>query len=134
MEALEFQKTIQVSASDLDDQNHVNNLRYMEWVLEVSESHWVKQTIEQTRENFAWFVLDHYIKYKHQAFIGEKLILKTWVESCGRVKSVRRVDIIRESDQKIMVEAKSTWVFIDRNSQKPTEIKDDILQAFFEMN
>ena len=79
-------------------------------------------------------MLDHYIKYKHQAFIGEKLILKTWVESCGRVKSVRRVDIIRESDQKIMVEAKSTWVFIDRNSQKPTEIKDDILQAFFEMN
>lgn len=130
MEALEFQKTIQVSASDLDDQNHVNNLRYMEWVLEVSESHWVKQTTAETRENFAWFVMDHYIKYKQQAFIGEKLILKTWVESCGRLKSVRRVDIIRESDQKIIVEAKSTWVFIDKNSQKPTEIKDDIIKLF----
>ncbi|WP_127844505.1 acyl-CoA thioesterase [Psychroflexus aestuariivivens] len=132
MKALEFKKEIKVTAGDLDIQNHVNNLRFMEWVVDVSESHWVKQTDAKTREKFAWFVVDHYIKYKQQAFLDEQLILKTWVESCGLVKSIRCVNIIRKSDQKVIVEAKSTWCFIDRNTQKPTLITDDILQAFFE--
>jgi len=134
MKPLEFQKIIQVTSADLDAQNHVNNLRYMAWVLEISELHWVDKTDQATRDQYAWFVVEHHIKYKKQAFQGDRLRLKTWVESCSRASSIRRVAIIREDDQSIVAEAKSTWVFIDRTTQKPTPITKPILKAFFETN
>lgn len=132
MTAIPFQNELIVEAKHLDAQNHVNNLEYIKWILEVSEAHWVTKTELETREKYAWFVLDHYIQYKNQAFLGDELILKTWVENYSTVKTERHVHIIRKSDHKTLVEAKTNWCFIDRASKKPTRISRAILKPYFE--
>ncbi|MFN2260923.1 MAG: acyl-CoA thioesterase [Psychroflexus sp.] len=134
MKPISFQKKIKVIASDLDAQNHVNNLRYMEWVLEISEAHWVAKTSKETLSKYAWFVLTHYIEYKKQAFLGEELILKTWIKDYSNVKSKRCVEIIRESDNQLIVSAESNWCFINQNTRKPTAIPKNIVQAFVEFD
>lgn len=132
MTPIPFQQELKVISQHLDEQNHVNNLEYMKWVLQISEAHWVAKTSDKIRQNYAWFVIDHYIQYKQQAFLGEDLILRTWIENYSTVKSERRVEVLRKTDNKIIVEAMTNWCFIDQQTKKPTRITKEVLNPFFE--
>ena len=132
MRPIPFQQELIVKSSHLDEQNHVNNLEYIRWVLGVSEAHWITKTPSDTRKKYAWFVLEHHIQYKRQAFLGEELILTTWIENYAQVKSERRVQIARKVDGKIIVEAKTNWCFIDQQSKKPSRITSEIIKPYFE--
>jgi len=132
MRPIPFQQELTVKSSHLDEQNHVNNLEYIRWVLNVSEAHWIAKTPLDIRTKYAWFVLDHYIQYKRQAFLGEELVLTTWIENYAQVKSERRVGINRKEDGKLIVEARTTWCFIDQLTKKPTRITTEIINPYFE--
>lgn len=132
MTPIPFQKELKVAPEHLDEQNHVNNLEYMKWVLDISEAHWIAKTPLSTREKYAWFVVDHYIQYKQQAFLGEELVLTTWIENYSKVKSERRVHINRQSDGKTIVEARTNWCFIDQQTKKPTLITQEVVKPYFE--
>jgi acyl-CoA thioester hydrolase len=132
MKPIPFHQEITVDSKHLDEQNHVNNLEYIKWVLDISEAHWVSKISAELREHYAWFVVDHFIQYKQQAFLGEVLVLTTWIESYSTVKSERRVKISRKSDGKSIVEAKTNWCFIDSQTKKPTRITAEVLKPFFE--
>ncbi|MFO7744569.1 MAG: acyl-CoA thioesterase [Psychroflexus sp.] len=128
-----FQLDLKVTSKHLDEQNHVNNLQYMKWVLDISEAHWVAKTPSEIREKYAWFVLDHYIQYKQQAFLGEELTLTTWIENYSKVRSERRVHITRKTDGKTIVEARTNWCFIDQQTKKPTRITSEVVKPYFEL-
>jgi acyl-CoA thioester hydrolase len=132
MTPIPFQQDLSVKSKHLDEQNHVNNLEYMRWVLDISEAHWISKTPLDIREKYAWFVLDHYIQYKQQAFLGDELVLTTWIENYSKVPSERRVRITRKTDGKTIVEAKTNWCFIDQQRKKPTRITTEVVKPYFE--
>jgi acyl-CoA thioester hydrolase len=132
MTPIPFQKDLVVKKEHLDNQNHVNNLEYIKWILEISESHWIATTSAEIRKKYAWFVVDHYIQYKRQAFLGDELILKTWIGKYSKVKTERHVHILRKSDGKTIVEAKTNWCLIDSQTKKPTLITSEVLKPYFE--
>ncbi|SDG41007.1 acyl-CoA thioesterase [Psychroflexus sediminis] len=132
MTPIPFQRDLTVTSKHLDEQNHVNNLEYMKWVLEISEAHWVAETSIDIRKKYAWFVLDHYIQYRQQAFLGEELVLTTWLENYSKIRSERRVHITRKSDDKTIIEARTNWCFIDQQTKKPARITAEIVNPFFE--
>ncbi len=132
MKPIPFQKELTVTAQHLDEHKHVNNLEYVKWVLEVSEAHWIAKTPSEIREKYAWFVVDHFIQYKQQAFLKDNLLLTTWIESYATVKSERRVQMTRQSDGKTIVEAKTSWCLIDSVTKKPTRITSEIIKPYFE--
>ena len=132
MKPISFQYTITIPESAIDQLNHVNNVTYVQWIQDVAEKHWKTKTSEEIRNKVGWVVLDHFIEYKHPSFKGEKLILKTWIENYGNIKSQRCTEIFRESDNKMVVKAKTTWCLIDLKTQKPTRITPEITQPYFE--
>ena len=132
MTPIPFQQELTVASQHLDEWNHVNNLEYIKWVLDISEAHWTTKTPVETREKHAWFVLNHNVHYKRQAFLGEQLILTTWIETYSKVKSERRVHITRKTDGKTVVEAKTSWCFIDRATKKPSLITAGIIKPYIE--
>lgn len=132
MTPIPFQQELKVTNEHLDEQNHVNNLQYMKWVLDISEAHWIAKTPLSIREKYAWFVVDHYIQYKQQAFLGEELVLTTWIENYSKVKSERRVYITRKTNGKTIVEARTNWCFIDQHTKKPTRITSEVVKPYFE--
>ncbi|HET8809688.1 MAG TPA: acyl-CoA thioesterase [Flavobacteriaceae bacterium] len=132
MKPIPFQYEISVPRSAIDHFEHVNNVFYLNWVQEVAEKHWKAKTPKAVREKLGWVVLDHFIKYKHPGFENEELILKTWIESYGNVKSVRRTEIIRKHDQVLIAEAKTTWCLMDLKTFKPTRISPEITAPYFE--
>lgn len=125
-----FQTEIVVPASAIDNLKHVNNVVYLQWIQDVAEQHWNESTSASVRENLAWVVLNHFIEYKAPAFENELLILKTWVEKYSGVTSERHTQIIRKTDQKLLVQAKTLWCLLDKTSGKPMRISNELIEKF----
>ncbi len=125
-----FEKTITVSSDAIDSRNHVNNLVYLDWCLKIAEEHWTTKASSESLQKHHWYVLRHTIDYRNAAFLGDVLNIKTWVESTSRVKSERHYVIVRPSDGKKIIEAKTTWCFIDAETQKPALIPEEIRTLF----
>ena len=68
-----------VSREDIDALNHVNNVRYVQWVQDAAEAHWNLLATEDLKNKYIWMVLSHQIRYKGQAFPGDLLSIKTYV-------------------------------------------------------
>ena len=125
-----FTLQITVTAQNIDDRNHVNNLAYLAWCMDAAEQHWAKNSTPVMRQNYLWYVLHHDIHYKAAAFLNEQLTLKTWVSSNNGVRSVRSFTITRAQDDTVLVAAKTTWCLLNANTQKPTKITDEICNLF----
>lgn len=125
-----FKKKFIVPASAIDELNHVNNVVYLQWCLEAAEAHWLQNTTSEIRNTYVWVVLNHFISYKNPSFAGDELVTETWISSYSGVKSEREYRIIRPKDQKIIVEAKSLWCFLDAQTHRPVKIPDTISSLF----
>ncbi|MBA3985538.1 MAG: acyl-CoA thioesterase [Flavobacteriales bacterium] len=125
-----FEIEIIVSHSAIDDLNHVNNVTYLQWVQDAAEQHWNAKTDSRLRETYAWVVVNHNITYKNPAFESETLLLQTWVENYTNVTCERHTKIVRKRDGVLLVTAKTVWCLIDKNTQKPSKITDELLNLF----
>lgn len=124
-------KTLKVPRSAIDTMGHVNNLVYLKWCIEIAESHWLFTSTEAIREKYIWYVLEHHIEYKNEAFENEELCIDTWVTTAQGVRSERTYRITRTSDDKPIVAARTLWCLLDAQSGKPTPITEDIRTLFF---
>ena len=46
-----YSEAFDVVPNDLDDLNHVNNIRYVEWIQEISKRHWNHVTTEAIQQS-----------------------------------------------------------------------------------
>jgi len=125
-----FEKTITVSKEDLDDLNHVNNVRYVQWIQDIAKEHWLAYATKDVLETYSWFLVNHFIEYKSQALLGDKLLLKTFVPTTEGVTTVRHVEIINTETQQIIVSSIAKWCLIDSKTQRPTRITTEIANLF----
>ena len=125
-----FTKKLIVPASAIDIRNHVNNLTYLEWCLDIAETHWNLKATEYFQKKYVWYVIRHTIDYKAAAFEGEELEISTWIEKNEGVKSERRYKIIRLIDKKILIEAKTIWCLLTEKTLRPTKITEEISNLF----
>ena len=87
--------------------------------------------MERYLENGAvWVVRSHFITYIHPAFAGETITLSTWVAEFRQRSSSRRYLVRRINDQRVLVEAETVWVYVDRQSGRPRRIPDELRAAF----
>jgi acyl-CoA thioester hydrolase len=47
-----FKYQIKVTQADLDELRHVNNVRYLQWVQDVAEAHWLLKAAPEWKEKF----------------------------------------------------------------------------------
>lgn len=125
-----FSETFDVPATAIDFNNHVNNVTYLQWCIEIAERHWISKTTLETREEYIWVVLKHTIEYKNPAFEGETLEISTWVNSATGVKSDRSYKIVRPKDGKVIIEANTIWCYINAKSHRPAKISEEIRNLF----
>lgn len=125
-----FEKTITVSTKDLDDLNHVNNVRYVQWIQDIAKEHWLTYVSKEVLESYSWFLVNHFIEYKSQALLGDKLLLKTFVPKVEGVSTIRHVEIINTKTQQLIVSSKAKWCLINTKTQRPTRITPEIANLF----
>lgn len=125
-----FEQTIIVKPSDLDELNHVNNVRYIEWVNDVAKSHWTKLATQDMLQNYFWVLINHQITYKSQAILNDNILLKTFVKSSEGVTSTRIVEIYNNDTQKLLATSETKWCFMDAKTKKPARITSEIINLF----
>ncbi|WP_400079322.1 acyl-CoA thioesterase [Winogradskyella sp. R77965] len=125
-----FEKTITVLKDDIDDLNHVNNVRYVQWVQDIAKEHWLAYASKEILETYSWFLVNHFIEYKSQALLGDKLLLKTYVPQVEGVSTTRHVEIINAETNQLIVKSKAKWCLIDSKTQRPTRITPRIAELF----
>lgn len=119
--------------SDIDILNHVNNEVYLRWLMESAiahSDHLGFPVSEYTKIGSAFVVRRHEIDYLSSALLNDEVVIETWCGEIGGTKAVREYQILRSSDHKILIQAKSLFVFIDLSTGRPKQIPDDLIKIF----
>jgi acyl-CoA thioester hydrolase len=121
-----------VPSDALDENGHVNNVRYVQWMQEAAVRHYesiggipLTQAIGAT-----WVVRSHNIEYLRPAFAGDRIEVNTWVVNIRRVRSLRRYRFIRVADGKLLVKGETDWVFVDAKTGIPRLVPQEIIRIF----
>ena len=125
-----YQKYITVSEDDLDDQQHVNNVRYVQWIQDVAQEHWESRASEEQKAGLAWVVVRHEIDYKMEALLNDEILLETRIIDTTHVTSIREVVIKNNDSGKLLAKAETTWCLLDQKTKKPQRISDELKQIF----
>lgn len=124
-----FETTLVVTQNDLDELNHVNNIRYVEWVQDVAKSHWLSNASPEIINNYYWVMLSHYIEYKSEALLNDVIKLKTYVINSEGVTTTRMVEICNSND-KLLAKSETTWCLISNETKRPARIMPEIIDLF----
>jgi acyl-CoA thioester hydrolase len=77
-----------------------------------------------------WVAKSHNIEYKKPSFENDELQMKTWIEDIGKILSTRRYELTRPSDDAVICEGKTEWVFVDSKKMRPMKIPSVISEGF----
>lgn len=125
-----FENTMTVLPEHLDDQNHVNNVMYVQFMQDIAIQHWKSIAPPELNDEIVWVVKRHEIDYHAPAFLGDQLLLKTHTGAYTAVTWNRHYEIIRLSDNKKLITAKSCWVLLDKKTGRPRRIDEAIRKVF----
>ena len=124
-----YQKIRRVSEADLDELQHVNNVRYLEWIQEISREHWELKAPAELQKTMVWVVLSHHIEYKKAAFLGEEIVLRTHVADNSGVTS-RRIVEISQPERGLLVRSETAWCLLSADTLKPMRIPQSVKSLF----
>ena len=126
-----YSKIITIPQSAIDENGHVNNVAYVQWMQDIAVEHYASiGGIQAQGSGATWVVRSHRIEYFLPAFVGEEVEIKTWVENIKRVRSLRKYEFFRKSDGKILVKGETDWVFVDVKSGRPLAIPEEVKNVF----
>lgn len=126
-----YSKTFAIPASAIDDNGHVNNVAYVQWMQNIAIEHYQSIRGRNTMEPYGatWVVREHRIEYLLPAFAGEEIEIRTWVENIRRVRSLRKYEFVRKSDGRVLVRGETDWVFVDTKTGAPRAIPVEVTKV-----
>ena len=126
-----YKKEIKVQKNAIDENGHVNNVAYVQWMQDIAVEHYAFiGGIEAQGSDSTWVVREHRVEYFLPAFKDEEIEIRTWVENIRRVRSLRKYEFVRKSDDKILVKGETDWVFVDVKTGRPRAVPDKVIQVF----
>jgi acyl-CoA thioester hydrolase len=112
----------------LDENGHVNNVVYIQWMQDVAVLHSDRTGCTRaTRDVGAtWVVRSHRVEYLRPAFSGDLISVSTWVVNFRRVRSLRRYKFVRKSDGTVLARGETDWVFVGSESGRLVTIPESV--------
>jgi acyl-CoA thioester hydrolase len=126
-----YTKTIVIPASVIDENGHVNNVAYVQWMQDIAVEHYsFLGGLEMQKPFGTWFIREHKVQYLLPAFPGDRIEIRTWVENVRRVQSLRKYEFVRESDGRLLVRGETEWVFVDAATGGLRAIPEEVKALF----
>jgi acyl-CoA thioester hydrolase len=126
-----YSKTFAIPASAIDENGHVNNVTYVQWMQELAVEHYASiGGIQAQGGDATWVVRSHKVEYFLPAYEGEEMEARTWVENIQRVRSLRKYEFVRKTDGKTLVKGETDWVFVDVKNGRPLAIPEEVRKVF----
>lgn len=127
-----FAYEIDVVASLIDANGHVNNVEFVRWMQDAATRDADARgcTAATLAAGATWVVRSHHVEYLRPTLAGDRLRVQTWVVDYRRAFSTRRYRFSRPSDSTLLVKGETAWVFVDAESGRPRSIPDSIKAMF----
>ena len=128
-----YEHPITVTPDDIDRLGHVNNLVYLAWMQSAALAHsaalgWATERYQEL--DLGWVVRSHQIKYLRPAFLGDAVIVRTWVAGMKRASSLRNYKIVRAADQAVLASAATEWAFVELSTGTIKRIPPEVIEAY----
>ena len=126
-----FEYTLTVPHSAIDVHGITNNAQYVRWMEEAAIAHSTENgwgANECQAIGGTWKVRNHSIEYISPALVGDTVTVATRIKSFGRA-TLDREYFIRKEDV-ILVEAITTWVWVDFETGRPLRVPVEIASSF----
>lgn len=124
-----YQHIVKVAEADIDELNHVNNVVYFNYLQQAAMAHWYSSVSTELSDSMRWVVKKHEIEYFKPAFLGDEIIVKTWVDNFSGVTSDRHYEIYKNDI--LLVKARTLWVALDPVSMRPKRVPSDLWERYF---
>lgn len=125
-----FEKGITVVQEDLDDLEHVNNVRYVQWIQDISKEHWQSAAPNELQAGIIWVVKNHNIEYVSSAVLGDAILIKTFIAETKGAISVRCVEMYNDKTNQLLVRSLTEWCLLNALTLKPIRISEAIKKVF----
>jgi acyl-CoA thioester hydrolase len=126
-----YVKLFTIPKTAIDENGHVNNVVYVQWMQDVAVEHYASiDGIQAQGADATWVVRSHKVEYLLPAYAGEEVEIRTWVENIQRVRSLRKYEFVRKADGKTLVKGETDWVFVDVKSGRPLAIPQEVADVF----
>ncbi len=129
-----FTVNMVVCKEDIDELGHANNAAYVRWLERCAWQHSEALGLslaDYRRLDRAMVVLRHEIDYLAASYLGDRLIVATWiVQSDGKLRLTRHFQICRLSDGATLLRAQSTFVCMALSSGKPKRMPPEFLSGY----
>ena len=133
MPGTKFESELQVRPDDIDMNQHVHGSRYMDYVLAARYDQMercYKMSMEEfIQHGFGWYVRTAHIEYKRPLRLGERFIVRTWIE--GLVKDGVQVqfEIVRKTG-KLVCDGHFNYTMINLKTGRSEVIPDWIVAKY----
>jgi len=116
-----FVLPLDVRPEHIDENGHVNNVVYVQWLQDAGTAHWVARFSAEERENRSWYGVRHEIDYFRPLLPGDTARARTWV---GDVQGARfdRYVLIENGRGEACAQGRTEWVLVDATSGRPMRV------------
>ena len=126
-----FEHLHTVLPEEIDPQGHVNNVAYVAWMQAAAVAHSRLQGWPNSRyreRGWAWVARSHFIEYRRPAFLGDEIVIRTWVADMQKYTSRRKYEMFRENQ--LLARAETNWAFVAFETQKLLAVPEEVARAF----
>jgi acyl-CoA thioester hydrolase len=128
-----FRYKFTVADDAIDENGHVNNVAYVQWMQEAAVAHSDARGCDSARYaelGTTWVIRSHHITYSLPAFAGDQIKVFTWVADIKGSSSLRKTKFVRVSDGAVLATAETRWVYTDRKTGRPKLVDAIMKEAF----
>jgi acyl-CoA thioester hydrolase len=130
-----FTRRFRVRYYECDAYRHLNNANYLRFMQETAVDASAALGYDERKYlslGSIWFIRETEIEYLRPIRTDDLVDVVTWVDDFRRVRSRRMYEfILAETNEKAAM-AVTDWVYLDRKTNRPREIPNELVEAFLE--
>jgi len=129
-----FETEISVRPHEIDWNRHVNQSVYLDYLLHARVDQMkrcYKMSIESFfKRGYSWITRSISIEYLSSVFMGETIIVRTWIESVSKKGVTVKFQMLKKKDLSLATEGTAVFVLINAKTGQPEVIPDDIRSKY----
>ncbi len=129
-----FETKITVRPHEIDWNRHVNQSVYLDYLLHARVDQMrkcYKMPIESFfKRGLSWITRSIFIEYLNSVYMGETIIVRTWIETVGKKGVTVKFQMLKKNDQILATEGTAVFVLINAKTGQPEVIPEDIRSKY----
>ena len=129
-----FENELQVRPDDIDMNQHVHSSRYLDYVLAARFDQMARcyrmPWEEFTKLGLGWVVRTAHVEYKRPLGLGDRFVVRTWVEQFFKDGVRIQFEIIRQATGKRSCDGYFEYTMINLQTSRAEKIPDWIVSKY----